>query len=68
MRKTNTKEILQLPLIYLRYLDDVFGIWTHGDDEYRFFLDILNNHKNCVKLISVTSTQSIDFFPGHYDL
>ena len=29
LRKCN-----KLPLIYLRYLDDIFGIWTHGDDEY----------------------------------
>ena len=50
----------KLPLIYLRYLDDIFGIWTHGDDEYRVFLDILNSHQNCVNLTSVTSKQSID--------
>ena len=56
LRKCN-----RLPLIYLRYLDDIFGIWTHGDDEYRVFLDILNSHQNCVKLTSVTSKQSIDF-------
>jgi hypothetical protein len=56
LRKCN-----KLPLIYLRYLDDIFGIWTHGDDEYRVFLDILNSHQNCVKLTSVTSKQSIDF-------
>ena len=56
LRKCNT-----LPKIYLRYLDDMFGIWTHGDDVHRIFLDILNSHQNCVKLTSVTSKQSIDF-------
>ena len=56
LRKCN-----KLPLIYLRYLDDIYGIWTHGDDEYRVFLDILNSHQNCIKLTSVTSKQSIDF-------
>ena len=56
LRKCN-----KLPLIYLRYLDDICGIWTHGDDEYRVFLDILNSHQNCIKLTSVTSKQSIDF-------
>ena len=50
-----------LPLFYLRYLDDIFGIWTLGDDEYRVFLDTLNIHQNCVKLTSVTSKQSTDF-------
>ena len=39
----------------------MFGIWTHGDDEYRVFFDILNSHQNYVKLTSVTSKQSIDF-------
>ena len=48
LRKCN-----KLPMIYLRYLDDIFGILTHGDDEYRVFLDILNSHQNCVTLPSV---------------
>ena len=56
LRKCN-----KLPLIYLRYLNDIFGIWTHDYDKYRVFLDILNSHQNCVKLTSVTSKQSIDF-------
>ena len=51
----------KLPLIYLRYVDDIFGIWTHGDDEYRVFLVILNSHQNCVKLTSITNKQSFDF-------
>ena len=59
--KQALRKCYKLPLIYLRYLDDIFGIWTHGDDEYRVFLDILNSHQNCVKLTSVTSKQSIDF-------
>ena len=61
MGKQALKKCKKLPLIYLRYLDDSLGICTHGDDEYRVFLDILNSHQNCVKLTSVTSKQSIYF-------
>ena len=61
MEKQALRKCNKLPLIYLRYLYDIFGIWTHGGDEYRVFLDILNSHKNCIKLTSVTSKQSINF-------
>ena len=61
LEKQALRKCNKLPLIYLRYLDDIFGIWTHGDAEYRVFLDILNSHQNCVKLTSVTSIKSIDF-------
>ena len=61
MGKQAIRKYNKLPLIYLRYLDDIFGIWTHGDDEDRVFVDILNSHQNCVKLTSVTSKQSTDF-------
>ena len=59
--KQALRQCNKLPLIYLRYLDDMFGIWSHGDGEYQVFLDILNSHQNCVKLTLVTSKQSADF-------
>ena len=31
------------PLIWLRYIDDIFFIWTHGEKELERFLKDLNN-------------------------
>ena len=39
-----------LPLLFLRFLDDIFIIWTHGKEEFLKFFDILNNHLDCIKL------------------
>ena len=49
------------PIIYLRYLDDIFGIWTHGREEFNKFINTLNNHQSCIKLTSETSYQEINF-------
>jgi len=32
----------QHPLFYKRFRDDVFGIWSHGEDELQKFLDHAN--------------------------
>ena len=51
----------KLPLIYLRFLDDIFGVWQHGEVEFQRFLTTLNAHQKCITLTSVTSHDSIDF-------
>ena len=58
-------EILQIcplkPLVYLRYLDDIFIIWTHSIEEFHQFIDILNSHRPTIKLKPTISNSSIDF-------
>ena len=49
------------PIIYLRYLDDIFGIWTHGEVEFDKFISILNAHQTNINLTSETSYQEINF-------
>ena len=34
------------PHTYLRFVDDVFIIWTHGRKSFDTFLDILNSHEH----------------------
>lgn len=51
----------KLPAIYLRYLDDIFGIWTHGELEFNKFLDTLNSHHPSIRLTSETSYDSVNF-------
>lgn len=51
----------KLPIIYLRYLDDIFGIWTHGETEFNKFLATLNSQHPSIRLTSETSYNSINF-------
>ena len=37
------------PLIWLRYIDDVFFIWTHGEEKLQLFLTDLNNYNTHIK-------------------
>ena len=49
------------PLIYLRFLDDIFIIWTHSRREFDTFFNILNTHMDTVKLKATIHQNSIDF-------
>ena len=49
------------PTYYLRFLDDIFGIWTHTMDEFREFITVLNTHHASITVKSVTSREQIDF-------
>ena len=51
----------KLPTIYLRYLDDIFGIWTHGETEFNSFLTILNSQHPSIRLTSEISYESVNF-------
>ena len=31
------------PFVWLRYIDDIFFIWTHGEAELKKFMEGLNN-------------------------
>ena len=49
------------PLIYLRFLDDIFIIWQHGEEAFWDFFEILNSHTHSIKLKATVSHTSIDF-------
>ena len=49
------------PLHYLRYLDDIWGIWTDSKEKLKEFIDILNSHDPSIKLKYTIDEQSIDF-------
>lgn len=65
--KTLFPKCPKLPLCYLRFLDDVWGVWHHGLQEFQAFLQVLNSHHTSIKVKSVIDRQAIDFF-GHYSL
>ena len=49
------------PLLYLRYIDDIFIIWQHGEDELDTFINHLNSCSDHIKFTSEKSTTSIAF-------
>lgn len=49
------------PAYYLRYLDDIWGIWEGSEEEFVTFLEILNSHDPSIKLKSEINKQTIDF-------
>lgn len=49
------------PLHYLRYLDDIWGIWCYSEEDFEEFMGILNSHDPSIRLKHTTHYQSIDF-------
>ncbi|CAM4659574.1 unnamed protein product [Lepidochelys olivacea] len=49
------------PLLYLRYIDDIFIIWTHGKEALEEFHHDFNNFHPTTNLSLVQSTQEIHF-------
>lgn len=43
-------KMLQKTLICLRFLDNIFGIWTHHPSDFPTFIDTLNNHRQSIKV------------------
>ncbi|TWW80191.1 hypothetical protein D4764_01G0000060 [Takifugu flavidus] len=55
------KKCKQLPLIYLRYLDDIWGIWTHLRKDFDGFVQITNEHHTSIKVEATPNDTEIDF-------
>ena len=49
------------PLIWLRFIDDVFMIWTHGKDSLQEFTTYLNSIHKTIKFTHEFSPESINF-------
>ena len=49
------------PFIWKRFIDDIFIIWTYGEDELRKFIEYLNSKHTTIKFTDETSKTSIDF-------
>ena len=49
------------PHTWWRYIDDIFIIWTEGEDSLKCFIDYLNNAHRTIKFTSKWSCSEIDF-------
>ena len=49
------------PAVYLRYLDDLFGVFTGSEAEFMVFFDTLNNHHPKIKLKHNLQRKEVEF-------
>ena len=54
------------PLVWMRFIDDVFFIWTHGEEKLKHFINFLNSSHDTIKITSKLSRETIIFLrrPG----
>ena len=49
--ETGFLETQQLqPLVWFKYMDDIFFIWTHGEEKRNIFLNSRNEFDPCINL------------------
>jgi hypothetical protein len=49
------------PLVWLRFIDDVFMIWTHGEDALAEFVDFINSCVDSIKFTAEYSKFAVNF-------
>ena len=49
------------PFIWLRYIDDIFMVWTEGEDKLLEFLHIINNFHDTIKFTFDWSRDCINY-------
>lgn len=55
------KSVEKVPIVWLRYIDDIFGIWEGNENGFHIFLSHLNNFNSHLHFTSNISSTSIDF-------
>ena len=50
------------PLLWFRYIDDVFFIWNHGPDKLVSFMTEFNNYHCNIKFTNESNKENICFF------
>ena len=55
------KDCDKKPLTWLRYIDDIFMLWQHGEKELEKFLEFLNCYHSIIKFTADYSREEIHF-------
>ena len=56
------------PLVWFRYIDDVFFIWTHGPDKLVSFMTEFNNYHPNIKFTYESNEENFTFLYFNVDL
>ena len=43
-RKAHLKKAWKHPLVYFRFIDSIFNIWTHSGIDFLDFFEVLHTH------------------------
>ena len=46
------------PVLYLRYIDDIIGVWTHGIDGLNHFYNCINTYNRSISFTMKSSFQT----------
>ena len=49
------------PFICFSYIDDIFFIWTRGEEQFNLFLKVINEFHSNLKFTYETSQNSVNF-------
>ena len=49
------------PLVWMRFIDDVFFIWTQGEEKLKLFINFLDSSHDNIKFTSEYSRETISF-------
>ena len=49
------------PIVWLRFIDDIFMIWINGEQQLKRFLEILNHHHPTIKFAYTMNKNEITF-------
>ena len=49
------------PLVWMRFIDDGFFIWTHGEENLKLFINYLNSSHDSIKFTSEYFRETIRF-------
>ena len=42
--------LVDVPMFYVRYIDDILSVWTHGIDRLNHFFNLMNSHNPAIRL------------------
>ena len=51
---------VEKPLLWWRYIDDIFLIWTHGEEKLLEFINFLNSAHHSIKFTAEYSKESVN--------
>ena len=51
----------KVPLVWWRYIHNIFAVWTHGEPALQLFVDELNHFHGTIKFTANWSTEAVVF-------